>query len=225
MSKRHTLGVSKWLPSTKDKITFKITLRPSTPNISKHLCFSSLPPLPSILRTSAANLKKYTQFLLRSITAQCIEGATFHYARTAPWTFCGHPPYLQWRHAAQSLLLLLCSNRPQLPLEQIALLCSLELGQWTRSCLLTKICKLLPLCVCSSSMPGLALLFGYSLSIFKWTHLILNAMLWDCLWLHIVVEYSSKQMCSSVNAMYREGPRHNINSYLDLAVWYFSIHV
>ena len=25
MSKRHTLGVSKWLPSTKDKITFKIT--------------------------------------------------------------------------------------------------------------------------------------------------------------------------------------------------------
>ena len=38
MSKRHTLGVSKWLPSTKDKITFKITLRPSTPNISKHLC-------------------------------------------------------------------------------------------------------------------------------------------------------------------------------------------
>ena len=23
MSKRHTLGVSKWLPSTKDKITFK----------------------------------------------------------------------------------------------------------------------------------------------------------------------------------------------------------
>ena len=33
MSKRHTLGVSKWLPSTKDKITFKITLRPSTPNI------------------------------------------------------------------------------------------------------------------------------------------------------------------------------------------------
>ena len=33
MSKRHTLGVSKWLPSTEDKITFKITLRPSTPNI------------------------------------------------------------------------------------------------------------------------------------------------------------------------------------------------
>ena len=29
MSKRHTLGVSKWLPSTKDKISFKITLRPS----------------------------------------------------------------------------------------------------------------------------------------------------------------------------------------------------
>ena len=38
MSKRHTLGVSKWLPSTKDKITFEITLRPSTPDISKHLC-------------------------------------------------------------------------------------------------------------------------------------------------------------------------------------------
>ena len=38
MSKRHTLGVSKWLPSTEDKITFRITLRPSTPNISKHLC-------------------------------------------------------------------------------------------------------------------------------------------------------------------------------------------
>ena len=37
MSKRHTMGVSKWLPSTKDKITFKITLRPSTPDISKHL--------------------------------------------------------------------------------------------------------------------------------------------------------------------------------------------
>ena len=33
MSKRHTLGVSKWLPSTEDKIAFKITLRPSTPNI------------------------------------------------------------------------------------------------------------------------------------------------------------------------------------------------
>ena len=29
MSKRHTMGVSKWLPSTKDKISFKITLRPS----------------------------------------------------------------------------------------------------------------------------------------------------------------------------------------------------
>ena len=38
MSKRHTMGVSKWLPSTEDKITFEITLRPSTPNISKHLC-------------------------------------------------------------------------------------------------------------------------------------------------------------------------------------------
>ena len=38
MSKRHTMGVSKWLPSTKDKITFEITLRPSTPDISKHLC-------------------------------------------------------------------------------------------------------------------------------------------------------------------------------------------
>ena len=38
MSKRHTLGISKWLPSTKDKITFEITLRPSTPDISKHLC-------------------------------------------------------------------------------------------------------------------------------------------------------------------------------------------
>ena len=38
MSKRHTLGISKWLPSTEDKITFEITLRPSTPDISKHLC-------------------------------------------------------------------------------------------------------------------------------------------------------------------------------------------
>ena len=37
MSKRHTLGISKWLPSTEDKITFEITLRPSTPDISKHL--------------------------------------------------------------------------------------------------------------------------------------------------------------------------------------------
>ena len=39
MSKRHTLGISKWLPSTKDKITFKITLRPSTPDISKHFLY------------------------------------------------------------------------------------------------------------------------------------------------------------------------------------------
>ena len=33
MSKRLTLGISKWLPSAKDKITCKTTLRPSTPNI------------------------------------------------------------------------------------------------------------------------------------------------------------------------------------------------
>ena len=34
MSKRHTLGVSKWLPSTEDKITFEITLRPCNVNVN-----------------------------------------------------------------------------------------------------------------------------------------------------------------------------------------------
>ena len=27
MSKRHTMGVSKWLPSTEDKITFELTFK------------------------------------------------------------------------------------------------------------------------------------------------------------------------------------------------------
>ena len=64
MSKRHTMGVSKWLPSTKDKITFKITLRPSTPQNLLKLAHQSISDITSfaLLRgaTKTINAVGYT---------------------------------------------------------------------------------------------------------------------------------------------------------------------